>query len=274
MSMVFAHTGGSLDIRGATLAKLDLSGASIAGDLALGGGEKAKTSALWRTKDGKPGDLILRNTRIANLMDAKDAWPEKEHLKLDGFTFAHLGGFAGDTGPEMRRRGMDWWDEWVKRDPAYSPTPYEQLAAALVAAGDRSAADEIRFLGRVRERETEKWGRWIYTGFLQYAAGFGIGDYTFRVLWWVIGIAGAGALYLWSRVPAAYVHGFIWCCGASVSRLLPVVEINREFSDFFNDPERRRLTGFQSSVFSAMSMVGWVLGAILVAAVSGLTQKP
>jgi hypothetical protein len=32
------------------------------------------------------------------------------------------------------------------------------------------------------------------------------------------------------------------------------------------------LTGWQSFIFSAMAIVGFVLGAILIAAVSGLTQ--
>jgi len=27
-------------------------------------------------------------------------------------------------------------------------------------------------------------------------------------------------------------HGFIWCYGASLSRLLPVIEINEDFKDF------------------------------------------
>jgi hypothetical protein len=268
MNMVFAHIGGNLEMHDATVAALDLSGASIAGDMNLG-------RLVWKTKEGKPGSFSLRNTRIGNLADAKDAWPAKDHLHLDGFTFAHLGGFQGDTGPEMRGRGMDWWDDWVKRDSAYSPTPYEQLAAALVASGDRGGADEIRFLSRVRERETEEsWWRWVFSGFLQYVAGFGIGDYTFRVLYWVIGIAAAGAVYLWKCVPAARAHGPVWCFGASLARLLPVIEINKEFSTFFDDPQRTRLTGRQSFVFSAIGMAGWVLGAILITAVSGLTQKP
>jgi hypothetical protein len=57
----------------------------------------------------------------------------------------------------MRDRGMDWWDNhWARRDTLYSPAPYEQLTAALMALGDRDAANEIRYFGRVRERETEK----------------------------------------------------------------------------------------------------------------------
>jgi hypothetical protein len=70
--MVFSHVGGNLDLRGATLANLDLSGASIAGDLRLGG---AHNSAVWTGKSGAPGTLNLHNTHAGNLMDAIDAWP-------------------------------------------------------------------------------------------------------------------------------------------------------------------------------------------------------
>jgi hypothetical protein len=143
----------------------------------------------------------------------------------------------------------------------------------LTTAGDRDAANEIRYLGRVRERETEKGWVFVWSGLLQYVAGFGIGTYTFRVLYWVIGISFLGAALLWMAVPAAKQHGLIWCFGASLARLLPVIEINKEFTDFFDDPERKRMTGWQSFIFSVIGMVGFVLGAILIAAVSGLTQS-
>jgi hypothetical protein len=70
IGMTFAHVGGNLDLRGATLSELDLAGASIAGDLRVGGGNDFK-SALWT----KPGTLNLHNVQCGNLMDAMDAWP-------------------------------------------------------------------------------------------------------------------------------------------------------------------------------------------------------
>jgi hypothetical protein len=81
-------------------------------------------------------------------MDARDAWPPPGHLSLDGFAFDDLGGFEGESGTEMRARGMRWWDNWARLDPKYTPTPYTQLAAALSKSGDPG-----------RERSPLSWPR-------------------------------------------------------------------------------------------------------------------
>ena len=52
-----------------------------------------------------------------------------------------------------------------------------------------------------------------------------------------------------------------------------MIEINKEFTEFFNDPKRERLNWLQSVLFSAFAIVGWLLGAVLVAAVTGLTKS-
>jgi len=52
-----------------------------------------------------------------------------------------------------------------------------------------------------------------------------------------------------------------------------VITINKELTEFFNDPERTRLKGWQVFLFSALGVVGLALGAILLVAVSGLTRN-
>jgi hypothetical protein len=204
----------------------------------------------------------------------------EKHLHLNGFTFDHLGGSEGDTELETRDGGIEWWDKhWARLDPEYSPAPYAQLAAALTSAGDRDAANKIRYFGRARECEREKGLASVLCGAIKYVAGFGIGTYTFRVLYWVLGFSLAGAVLLWGTVPEARTwdkgpfKGLLWCFNASLSRLLPVIEINKEFTEFFNDPGRKRLNWLQSVLFSSFGIVGWVLGLILLAAVTGLTQN-
>jgi hypothetical protein len=256
--MTFAHVGGNLDLRGATLPGLDLSGASVAAELRLGG------STVWTGQDGKPKTLNLSNAQIGNLQDATDAWPARKHLNLDGLSVGHFSGLFA--------RKLDWWDDWARRDSDYSPGPYAQLVAALTRAGARDDANEILYLGRVRERETQNWLAWVWSGFLQYVVGFGIGIYTFWVLGWVIIISLFGALYLKTRVKGHGGHGFLWFFGASLDRLFPVIEINQEFTEFFNDPKHDRLTRAQNFFFFGLRIVGLALGAVLAAAVAGLIQ--
>jgi hypothetical protein len=172
---------------------------------------------------------------------------------------------------------MKWWDDWARLDPDYSPTLYAQLAAAFTNSGDSDAADDIRFLDRERGREAackETWlrGSCLLQTALGSVAGYGIGSHTFVVLPWVLVFWLAGAALLWWTVPAAKHNGAIWCCCASLAQLLPVIRINSELTDFFNDPERTRLKGWQVFVFSALGVVGLALGTILLIAVSGLAH--
>ncbi len=274
VEMGLAHIGGSLDLSGAGLAGLDLSGASIAADLKLGG---AHESALCKGNGCKPAALNLRNVHIGSRMDARNDWPTQGQLHLEGLTFGRLGGIDGDTGPQMHDQEAKWWDNWARRDPGYSPATYAQLAAAFTNSGDRDAADDIRYFRREREREMAckegLLGSCVLQTVLGSVAGYGVGSHTFKVIPWVLAFWLAGGLLLWWTVPAAKNRGAIWCSCASLAQLLPVITINKELTDFFNDPERKNLKGWQVFVFSALGVVGLALGAILLIAVSGLTQN-
>ncbi len=278
IKLMSTHINGDLDLRGAALTGVDLSETTVDGVLELG--TSAGIMTTWNDTNGKPGSLILRNTRIGGLADEQAVWqldstPPRPRLGLDGLAISHLGGLMGGTAAEMRRRGMAWWDSWARLDPEYSPAPYTLVANAFAATGDRDAANEIRFLGRVRERQgMTRWRPWLGAMALEYVAGFGIGYHTFRVLYWIAAFTVAGAALLWFAVPAAHQghRGRLWCLGASLSRLLPIVEINKEFTEFFNDPDRTRLKGGAAIAFAVLGVVGWILGGILIAALSGLTE--
>ena len=75
-----------------------------------------------------------------------------------------------------------------------------------------------------------------------------------------------------SRVPAAKAKGFWWCVGASLDRLLPIIQLNKGFADFFNT-EHTQLSGWVVAVFAGLGLWGWMLGSFLIAALAGLTQK-
>jgi hypothetical protein len=218
-------------------------------------------------KNATLAELDLSDASVGALIDSENAWPPRDHLILDSFSFSRLDHsiHAG--------RSAEWWDQWVRRDPHFSPYPYQQLAFAFAASGDRDLADEIRFRGRVREQESLNGMNWLWSWPLRYIAGFGI--YPHMVLYWIAAISLAGPVYLWrfSKGVRDAKHSRIWCWGATLARLLPGIEINKEFTEFFDDPRRERLSGFQMAVFSTISVLGWFLAAILVAALSGVAGK-
>ena len=97
------------------------------------------------------------------------------------------------------------------------------------------------------------------------------------MLWWVVGLTVLGAFILWFS-PNARRHGPLWIAGASLHRLLPIVELSKGFTKFFENSTtseswRRNLHPFQEVYFALHALLGWALGLILLAAMAGLIQK-
>jgi hypothetical protein len=264
--------GGDLDLTGAHFMTLDLNRADISGALIV----DAVTN--W---DAKAGQLNLTHAHLGALQDAggvaeegcpdgggprdHNGWPATG-LHLDGLTYDHLGEAAGQEGVNMRARNVCWWRWWLRQDEPFSEQPYMQLAAVMAAHGDKGDASAITYFGRQRETYLAwaggHYGRGLLLALFDVTVGYGIGDYSWRALLWSAVLIVAGFLLL-GRTEGAKTHSWPWRFGASMTRVLPVIEINKEFSDFFNDPDRKRLTGRQTAVFSVLAVCGWV---------SGLTQ--
>jgi hypothetical protein len=259
-----ASLDGVLGFLGTRLTSVDLGRATI-GQLLLGAPGSAKPD--WAGSGGKIA-LSLRNAHAGTLQDTPAAWPRE--VNLVGFTYDRLARLG-----DMQLRADEWWQQWLARDPAFSPQPYRQLASVLALEGDNDAADAVRLAERERARaeawKHRQWADWALLTALEFTVGYGIGGAAFRVIYWVVGLALLGALVLWTA-PAARRKGSLWCVGASFSRLLPIIELNAEFTDFFNDPNRERLRGWQLVFFAALGILGALLGSVLVAAISGLTQ--
>ena len=97
----------------------------------------------------------------------------------------------------------------------------------------------------------------------------------FRALYWALGLSLLGAMFLrfWANNGVVQLkHGFVWCFGASVNRLLPVLSLKKEFVDFFDDPKLNQFEPWQDFVFVALAVLGWALGAIVIAAFATITH--
>ena len=251
----------NLDLRGARISKVILGDAVVGGYIKVG------------AKDDEPTikDLDLHNARAGSLLDnGEKSWPTK--MRLDGFTFSRFGKST------MAKRDRAWWDNWAHSDESKSSYPYEQLAVAHAAAGDRNAADAFHYAERVRAAENADWGERALSYVLGWGAGYGIGYYMFRALGWALLLAVIGTLVLRFLVKGVrdetgrVKHGSFWCFGASVDRLLPFITLKKEFSEFFDDKEVNRFTRGQDLFFIVFGVLGWVLGAIVLAAMGTFTK--
>jgi len=169
-------------------------------------------------------------------------------------------------------------------------------------------AADIRFFGRDRERsellrgcnwlqklglvdssgdsKTCRWAPWVGLSALQFFVGYGIGDYSFRAVGWALVLALLGMVVLWFAPGVRGIRpsltamrrgprqkSLLWCFGASLHQVLPLISISQEFSEFFNDPKRERLYAWQHIIFGVLALCGWVLAGFVAAAFSGLIQS-
>jgi hypothetical protein len=316
VDVAHAKIGGVLSLQGAVASVVYLSGAT-AGELLIGHMDWRCTGgrAFSGVVNGTPGadappvhwplgyqawrntrcggaeastlpTLILRNTHVDAFQDsAADAWPPS--IDLEGFHYDRLGGINGYGRDDMRRRLPNEWTDWLAREQTFSNQPYAQLATVLLVAGRRDTAEKIQFAGRERERSQAladgDYETWAWLTFLSSVAGYGIGLYTFRVLWWVSGLTVLGGVVLlyspnararWYP-PHKRPFGIFCLLAASLHRLLPVVRLSREFEEFFDNlpVNPPNLKPWQVAYFAGHALFGWALGLILLAAMSGLTQK-
>jgi uncharacterized protein YjbI with pentapeptide repeats len=279
IAIISSEISNGLDLRGAEMESLDLRNTSIHGELNL---SVAQYPVKWTGSKEMPSMLDLRNAHVGGLVDTKEIWPTDGRLRLalEGLKLDRFGGLQGESGQEMRARG-GWWDQWVRLDPDYSPAPYAQLVAVMKAAGDSDAADEIQFLGKERAREAicKRKGlsfNCLLQNVLGFAVGYGIGKYGFRALYWVALISSISMAFLWNFVPEEQRGRKIpvWYLGASLSWLLPGVELSKQFTDFFDGPSKPKFNSWLEGWFWFVRFAGFVLGAALLAAFAGLTHGP
>jgi hypothetical protein len=268
--------GGSVRLEKVDAGDIDFAGAEITRDLQL--------MSLFGLRWTESASMVLRNAEVGALADwsfsgddpAADPWPRK--LDLRGFSFRKLVSF--DNGPDRASFSPEMLQNWLERDISRSVQPYVQLASVLQKAGEIGRANRVLYAGRELARrragETRQRARWLGLSLLKWTIGYGIGARYFTALIWVavftaIGVATLQLDQMWSHHQiAAGSTGVAWMTFASLDALLPVVTLDKAFSD--NVPTNTHFLAAKI-VFWTLSIAGWMLGSFLVAGLAGLTQK-
>lgn len=187
----------------------------------------------------------------------------------------------------MASRRAQWFIDWLAKDKSFSPQPYQQLASVLRAAGQTTKANAVLYAGRERERGEAQGFKCLGMTMLSFkrlgmtmlkvTIGYGLGGRYFRALWWVAGFVLLGLAILsvapWlADIPQS--KDIFWIFACSLDLLLPIVELNKEHSEFVMETlGSAPATAWVKYYFYVHKVVGWVLGFFLMAGLAGLTQK-
>ncbi|WP_179378866.1 hypothetical protein [Jannaschia marina] len=160
-----AHVTGDLFLRQVeTRGEILLSGTRIGGQLDVEGAvlDGAKGTALmaqrltvgeglvWRGVRVLRGAVSLHSARVGVLADDARGWPGAEDLVLDGFVYDHIAGEA-----DLSAR-LDWVEAGSFVGPRFHPQPFTQLARIFRQMGREGDARRVL---RRRERRLRQQSR-------------------------------------------------------------------------------------------------------------------
>ena len=275
-NLTFLSVGSNLEIQGAVLRRLDLTGARIEQTLRLS--NSGVPNIEWKNYEledetPQPPKLTLKNAKADVLQDTGKSWPDHLELELEGFTFNHLAG-PGLNGQEMpHQRGSDWFVDWLKADETYSPQPYRQLAGVLRTAGLEEMANDILFASRERMLRESSWreAKWWALGALKIFIGYGYGWRMFVALLWIVGLVAVGTLILhFSKERDRYCilqgRWGVGCACYSLDMILPLIHLRERHYTVVD------LITWAKYYFYFHKIMGYILVFFVIAGLSGLTQ--
>ena len=274
-NLTFLSVGSNLEIQGAVLRKLNLTGARIEQTLRLSKPEVSNIEwKYYELEDETPQSpkLTLKNAKVDVLQDTKKSWPDHLELELEGFTFNHLAG-PGLNGQEMpHQRGSDWFIDWLKADGTYSPQPYRQLAGVLRTAGLEEMANDILFASRDRMQSESSLleAKWWILGALKIFIGYGYGGRIFWALAWIVGFVVVGTCVLLiskERDSNSILQGSrVDCACYSLDMILPLIHLREQHYKAVD------LITWVKYYFYFHKIMGYILVFFVIAGLSGLTQ--
>jgi hypothetical protein len=288
VAFLSAHVAEALDIRDATFlgAVSDLHGFDAT--------EMSADALLWqRVKLENGASMNLTGVTVNSLSDDSESWPAVGKLHLDGFTYAHLVGFASDGRSLLDARSRL---RWLALQPEFNAQTYRQLAKVLRDSGDDSGATEVLIVAE--DRRYAGYGRAgaLMGAFLNLTIGYG--HKPLRTIAWSLLVVLIGWPIVWMAKRAGVMrptfpenipqssepdyeelHPLLYALDA----FLPFVNLHQEHYWWPNSKASGECTvvGYKFRLRGSLVrhylwlqiFSGWLLSAILIAGVTGLMRN-
>jgi hypothetical protein len=218
------------------------------------------TSELILRPGVPPGGAVrLTRATVATFADSQDLWDARGGVEIDGFDYTAL----YDT------RSVDVLTRlaWIRRVmPAYTPGPYDQLAAAYQRAGNEELAQKV-LMERQRRRYAEarpvqrSWG-WLQ----RWTVGFGYRPWL--AVGWLVLFAMLGGTWFSFAPPQPVDDGQhpvfnAWIFAADT--LLPIINLGQD--GFW------RLEGPSQWISTVLIALGWILATTAAAGAARVLKR-
>jgi hypothetical protein len=286
-----------LDEKFSATGEVGLSGARISGGLNCRGGTftNPKGCALqaegvnvtgafvWAGLASEPqGRLDLTRAHVGELCDDRASWPGAGDLRINGFTYDHLTS-EGKCDAHDRL-------EWIRRQPGFSPQPYQQLAAMYRQAGQETEARRVLV---AQQRDLRKRGQLppyarAWNAFLGATIGHGYRAWRAALMLPVLYLISVGLVNVTAdhnqftavRAPigqtitAAHCRSGYPCLSVwsyPVDSIVPIINFHQ--GDYWQ-PDAHRSWGRSTRDWLFIATVlGWAATTLLVVAFTGLARK-
>jgi hypothetical protein len=276
VSLRSAHIGKSLYLNRTTIDKAD--GVALDGE----GLVVVDALVLWRMAKPPEGIIDLTRATVGELRDDRTSWPPFGRLRLNGFVYSEL---SDRTRLNARARL-----EWLGRQAAYTPQPYEQLKALYRRYGQETEARSVAIGKQEARRKRGQLGWWDRTTswLLGLTIGHGYRPWRLAVVLLVLYLASALLINVAadrnafvpvssmavpspevSRCTAEYPCLSVW--SYPIDAVVPIVNLGQD--DYWQPDASQRVGQIVRDFLYIVTMVGWGSTTLLVAAFTGIVRR-
>ncbi|PTL72498.1 hypothetical protein C1I63_06290 [Rathayibacter caricis DSM 15933] len=293
-AQVNAPRARAIDASSTTLGAVDFTDATIRGEVKIAGAQLRVldcTSATFVDADKRSldldgstvsgavhahfasitGTLDLTNVSMETYRDTRSSWPPS--AALIGASFRRLEGDEDKIGASAKDVAARL--DWIRLDDRFHPQKYAAVATAYRNVGRESFATEVLMAGRRDSNAGKKGFDAAFSAALSAIMRVTVG-YGFRLrraVIWLLGMIAVGAFCLQrasdaellrpdeSASPTPQLNTLL----LAVDLLFPVVSLGQ--ADAFTP------FGWAQYLTAFMSILGWLLAAIVVAALAGVLQR-
>ncbi|MFE2291772.1 oxidoreductase [Streptomyces sp. NPDC059452] len=247
---------GTLRLRGAQISDLlTLEGATLGGSGTALFGVGMQVGTFDFGLAAQPaGAVDLQGARATVLLDRERSWPEE--VRLDGFVYGSLRSEGTPSQKDVTHRLA-----WLRRNPGYTPQPYEQLAACYRQAGHEDDARRVLLEKQRHRRGTLRAPGRVWGYLLDGAVGYGYRPWL-AALWMTL-LCLLGSLVFSTRSPVRTKDGE----GDPFNALIYTVDLLFPIGDF-GQRSAWHWTGTTQWLAYLLIAAGWLLTTAVVAGVS------